>query len=76
MDSEWNTAWAAAQDRLQQLSGLILQFPVAAERIHRMSQIDAELLDQELLSLVKQPLKAAFAVWDVRFHEAIQSLMT
>ncbi|KAG8722821.1 peroxisome assembly protein (Peroxin-2) [Ceratobasidium sp. 394] len=51
----WQDAWDAAQPRLEVLRRSHTQSPVA--RPLRVNQLDSEQLDNELLSVLKEPLK-------------------
>ncbi|QRW02091.1 peroxisomal biogenesis factor 2 [Ceratobasidium sp. AG-Ba] len=54
-DDIWQTAWDAAQPRLEVLRRSPTQSP--APRPLRVNQLDSEQLDNELLSVLKEPLK-------------------
>jgi peroxin-2 len=60
--SSWEHAWTDAQPRLREIRDSILSFPGANPRAIRVGQLDAELLDQELVTLLKDPLIKAFSL--------------
>lgn len=58
-DSIWQTAWENAQPALDKIRLNLAGSTAALPRIVRVGQLDAELLDQELVMLLKQPLAVA-----------------
>lgn len=61
MNHFWSQAAAEANPRISQLRRRLSRFPSAPLRIQRVSQLDAEVLDGELLTLLVQPLKTSLA---------------
>ncbi|KZS97782.1 hypothetical protein SISNIDRAFT_436411 [Sistotremastrum niveocremeum HHB9708] len=60
----WQQAWERAQPRLRAISEALPFFPVAQARLTRVGQLDAELLDTELIELLKQPISKALRLID------------
>lgn len=59
-------AWNSAKPRLTAIrSSIDLSKPVE-QRILRVGQIDAELLDQELAQILQEPITKALSLVDVR----------
>ena len=56
MSTSWQQAWDSAQPRLQAIRQSLPDFPLVAPRVLRVGQLDAELLDQELLQILTDPL--------------------
>lgn len=52
----WQRAWDEAQPALEQARDTLASLPSGVPRPVRVGQLDAELLDQELVSLLKQPI--------------------
>ncbi|CAO1619986.1 unnamed protein product [Parajaminaea phylloscopi] len=61
MQHFWTQAAAEAEPAVGQIRRRLPHFPSAPLRIQRVSQLDAEVLDDELLSLLVQPLKTSLA---------------
>ncbi|KAF9820944.1 hypothetical protein IEO21_00921 [Rhodonia placenta] len=68
----WNQAWNDAQQQLTQIRQSLLSFNTASPRITRVGQLDSELLDQELVQLLKEPLTKALSLvnsaWKARLE--------
>ncbi len=63
--STWENAWDAAQPRLNALrQSLHLSLPENVS-ISRVGQFDAEILDQELISVLQEPLNKALVLANV-----------
>ncbi|KAF8489122.1 Pex12 amino terminal region-domain-containing protein [Gautieria morchelliformis] len=58
----WQQAWDLAQPRLQAIRQSLPTFPHATPRVLRVGQLDAELLDQELLQILTDPLAKAIGL--------------
>jgi peroxin-2 len=63
--SSWQQAWDSAQPRLQTIRQSLPTLPYAAPRVLRVGQLDAELLDQELLQILTEPLGKAIGLIQV-----------
>ncbi|KAI0832481.1 peroxisomal biogenesis factor 2 [Trametes gibbosa] len=59
LDQSWKNAWRDAQRRLPQIQADIAVTPSPLPRITRVGKVDAELLDAELVQLLKEPLTKA-----------------
>lgn len=64
--SLWDIAWSEMQPNLSSLRSTIASWPRPTPRILRVGQLDAELLDQELVNLLKEPVNKAFGQLGVR----------
>jgi peroxin-2 len=63
--SSWQQAWDRAQPRLAELRDSLNSFPNPNPRIIRVGQLDSELLDQELVHLLQEPLNKALGLVNV-----------
>ncbi|KAF8308798.1 hypothetical protein DL93DRAFT_1855997 [Clavulina sp. PMI_390] len=67
----WNTAWSEIHPALSLLRGQIASWATPTSRIMRVGQLDAELLDHELITMLKEPLNKALAqlgsVYETRY---------
>lgn len=65
----WQQAWDAAQPRLHSIRDVLASptFPRPNPRIIRVGQLDAELLDAELVHILIEPVSKALATVNVRF---------
>ncbi|PWN29762.1 hypothetical protein BDZ90DRAFT_249657 [Jaminaea rosea] len=61
LDHFWSQAASDAHPRISQIRRRLPHFPSAPLRIQRVSQLDAELLDEELLTLLFEPVKTSLA---------------
>ncbi|KAG2156190.1 Pex12 amino terminal region-domain-containing protein [Suillus clintonianus] len=63
MSSVWQQAWDAAQPRLHSIQDALAspEFPRPNPRIIRVGQLDAELLDAELVHILTEPVSKALA---------------
>ena len=61
----WQNAWDAAQPSLSRIRSEIASSTAPEPRITRVGKVDAELLDSELVQLLKEPLLRAFSMADV-----------
>jgi peroxin-2 len=68
MSNIWQQAWDAAQPRLHSIQNVLASptFPVPNSRIIRVGQLDAELLDAELVHILTEPVSKALATVNVR----------
>jgi len=58
-------AWNAAGPKLQQIGATLADVVSHSPRFFRVTQLDAELLDQELLQLLLEPIHRVFSLVDV-----------
>jgi peroxin-2 len=68
MSSVWQQAWDVAQPRLHSIQNVLASpaFPIPNPRIIRVGQLDAELLDAELVRILTEPVSKALATVNVR----------
>jgi len=75
----WLQAWENAQPRLLQIQDSLASTTSPSPRVVRVGQLDAELLDQELVQLLKDPLVKALSlvnsVWKARFEPELVLLI-
>ena len=60
----WEDAWERALPRISSLRTSLATNPIVS-RVTRVGKLDSELLDQELVQLLEEPLKKAFALLNV-----------
>lgn len=60
-DRFWTQASSSAAPHISSIRRRLPHFPSAPLRIQRVSQLDAELLDEELTTMLLEPLKASLA---------------
>ncbi|KAG8967249.1 peroxisome assembly protein (Peroxin-2) [Tulasnella sp. 419] len=67
----WQRAWDEAQSSLEGIRERLSSGPQAFPRPVRVGQLDAELLDQDLVTLLKEPIKNALSLmkssWPAQF---------
>lgn len=64
--STWQTLWDEAQPTLEDIQQTYAQRNSPAPRISRVGKLDAELLDQELVQVLQEPLLKALNLINVR----------
>lgn len=64
--ASWQNAWNSAQQDISRIRADIASAPPPDPRITRVGKVDAELLDTELVQLLKEPLTKAFNLVNVR----------
>jgi hypothetical protein len=62
----WDRAWADAQTYLQSIPHELVNTRTFRPHVLRVGQLDAELLDIELVQLLRQPLSTALGLIKVR----------
>lgn len=65
LPSYWQQAWDEAEPRLQEWAGLWRNTTVD-NRVLRVGQLDAELLDEDLVQTLNEPLSKALNLLNVR----------
>lgn len=75
MQNGWEHAWANAQTTLSSIKHSLASGTHPDPRIIRVGQLDSELLDQELVSLLQEPLNKAFALISVSTGSRLYLLM-
>lgn len=63
--ASWQHAWDNALPQLTRIRQSLAAAPGPSPRIVRVGQLDAELLDQELVQLLKDPLVKALSLVNV-----------
>lgn len=66
--TSWQQLWEEAQPRLQSIQSSLSSSPSPRASIFRVGQLDAELLDQELVQLLQEPLTKALGLVNVRVN--------
>lgn len=61
----WQQVWEEAQPRLSSIQESLRTGGSPSERIIRVGQLDAELLDQELVQLLQEPVGKALNLINV-----------
>lgn len=64
--SSWENVWNRAQPRLATIRETLSSDAATNPRILRVGQLDSELLDQELVHLLQEPLNKTLALVNVR----------
>lgn len=67
----WQNVWNNAQPRISQIRSSLNPRDSPDPRIIRVGQLDSELLDQELVQILQEPLTKAFSLVNVRLVEFI-----
>lgn len=63
--SAWQSAWEDSRSRLNEISESLNSAFTTPSRITRVGQLDSELLDQELVQLLKEPIAKALGLVNV-----------
>ncbi|EIW61839.1 peroxisomal biogenesis factor 2 [Trametes versicolor FP-101664 SS1] len=78
-DQSWQNAWSDAQDRISRIRADVAASPSPHPRITRVGKVDAELLDAELVQLLKEPLTKALSLvnsaWKAQFEPELGLLI-
>lgn len=64
--TRWQEAWNAAQPRISSIRASYRSDDAPASRPLRVNQLDSELLDQQLVHLLCEPLQKAVGAVNVR----------
>lgn len=67
--STWHQLWEQAQPRLNLLQNSFETHNSPTSKTIRVGQLDAELLDQELVQLLQEPLTKALSLVNVRLDQ-------
>ncbi|KAF7983918.1 hypothetical protein HWV62_18302 [Athelia sp. TMB] len=62
MQQAWDQAWVNARPALDSIRDSLSQRTSSDPRIMRVGQLDSELLDQELVNILQEPLSKSFAL--------------
>ena len=68
--SQWHQAWTEAQPKIASLAGSVQT--MAQGCTLRVGQLDAELLDEELVQTLQEPLMKAFSLVDVSTQQCLR----
>ncbi|CAG8548082.1 7519_t:CDS:2 [Ambispora gerdemannii] len=68
----WSNEWLKAQTKLSEIRQSLGTFPSPPLRIMRVSQLDADLLDNELFGMLKEQLLTAFGLFSPNFKETFE----
>lgn len=63
--SPWEEAWNAAQPRLSAVRDALDTTASQSPRVIRIGKLDSELLDQELVQVLQEPIHKALSVINV-----------
>jgi len=72
----WQHLWEQAQPRLHAIQGSLESSQPVPPRIIRVGQLDAELLDQELVQLLQEPITKALSFIDSSLKGRYQAELT
>jgi peroxin-2 len=77
MQQAWEQAWNNAQPALSSIQDSLSSSTSPDPRIIRVGQLDSELLDQELVQLLQDPLNKTLALVNVceKLHLLLHLLM-
>ena len=68
MTESWEEIWEKSQSTLETIRDSVSTLSFPTPRVLRVSQLDAESLDSELVQLLQEPITKALSVVNVRFH--------
>lgn len=71
MQHAWEQAWNNAQPALSSIRATLSSSTSPDPRIIRVGQLDSELLDQELVLLLQEPLHKALSLVNVCQHRSM-----
>lgn len=66
MQQAWEQAWTNARPAFESIRASLPSSTSSYPRISRVGQLDSELLDQELVCILQEPLGKALALVNVR----------
>lgn len=66
VSSAWGAAWNEARPTISTIHANLSQTQSPRSRIIRVGQLDSELLDQELATLLQEPINKALSLISVR----------
>jgi peroxin-2 len=69
--ASWQLAWDNAQPRIQAIQHSLAHTNPSLSQPARVGQLDAEILDQELLQVLKEPISKALGLLSVRYINAV-----
>lgn len=71
--SSWEQAWNSAQPSLSAIRDTLDTHNSPDPRVIRVGQLDSELLDQELVQLLQEPLNKALYLISVSMNSILAS---
>ncbi|KDQ20505.1 hypothetical protein BOTBODRAFT_100564 [Botryobasidium botryosum FD-172 SS1] len=74
--SFWQQAWEDSQPRLHAIRSSLDHAPPVQSRVLRVGQLDAEQLDQELVTLLTEPLSKALGLIQYHYRTQFEPEMT
>ncbi|KAI0081839.1 hypothetical protein K474DRAFT_1635257 [Panus rudis PR-1116 ss-1] len=74
--SSWQQLWEEAQPRLHSIQRTVVSQDTPSARIIRVGQLDAELLDQELVQVLQEPVTKALGLVHSAFRARFQPEIT
>jgi peroxin-2 len=63
--TSWTAAWNDARPRIQEIQQELANSVSPSPRVLRVGQLDAELLDAELVQLLREPISKALTLVNV-----------
>jgi len=76
MTDSWEEIWEKSQSSLEAIRNSVLTLTSPTQRVLRVSQLDAESLDAELVQLLQEPITKAFSVVNVRLSSLFSKKKT
>lgn len=68
MTESWEEIWETSQSTLEAIRNSVSTLTSPTPRVLRVSQLDAESLDSELVQLLQEPITKALSVVNVRLR--------
>ena len=68
MTESWEEIWEKSQSTLETIRDSVSTLSFPTPRVLRVSQLDAESLDSELVQLLQEPITKALSAVNVRFY--------
>jgi len=68
MTESWEEIWEISQSTLEAIRNSVSTLTSPTPRVLRVSQLDAESLDSELVQLLQEPITKALSVVNVRLR--------
>jgi peroxin-2 len=71
MTESWEQIWERSQSSLEAIRNSVSTLTSPTPRVLRVSQLDAESLDAELVQLLQEPITKALSAVNVRFENLL-----
>ena len=71
MTESWEEIWERSQSSLEAIRSSVSTLTSPTPRVLRVSQLDAESLDAELVQLLQEPITKALSVVNVRLYSLL-----